>query len=163
MSKGKTKQATKIAKQRRHDREKAIKVVTHITAEQFFDRHVNCINMQDIYKMMEDPEMGVIISENPRAHKAVCDHPEDGYCFHGLPTPEILQKINDKLAFKVKYPDLENMPIQGDSNDLEVDEDDDDYTEPPEDYQRGTVIGVSKADYPADKKFKLKIGGKTIG
>jgi len=56
--------------------------------------------------MNRDPEAGVIISEDPRAHKAVCDHPEDGYCGTSI-SPETLQKVNDRLGHRVPQPQEE--------------------------------------------------------
>jgi hypothetical protein len=66
-------------------------IATRITAAEFYERHRHCVNMEDIYSMSAR-------SKYMPGGKAVCDHEEDGYCFHNEPTPEILEKINARLG-----------------------------------------------------------------
>jgi hypothetical protein len=85
---------TLVKKTRRPRGSGAPKIVaTHITAAEFYERHRYCVNIEDIYSMSAR-------SKYMPGGKAVCDHEEDGYCFHNEPNAEILEKINARLGGK---------------------------------------------------------------
>jgi hypothetical protein len=84
-------------------------VATRITASEFYERHRYCVNMEDIYDMAKR-------SKYVPGGKAVCDHEEDGYCFHNEPNPEILAKINAKLGGKSV---VEEKPKRGEKKEID--------------------------------------------
>lgn len=150
----KLKSATKVAKERRFQRKTGQgKSLNHISAEQFVQRHLYCITIHDIERQMDrDPEYAHVVASDPKRHKAHCDHPEDGWCGKEV-TVEILQKVNDRLAFRA--PEQQEVTI----NDLEV--------EVADNYDEGTVRGVSSRPNSEtangeNKKFSIRIGGKPI-
>lgn len=71
--------------------EKAEKLVTHVTREQFVNRHLYCVTLQEIRDAMARGEY------TPKNAKAVCDHPEDGVCGTWI-SDETLTRVNERLA-----------------------------------------------------------------
>ncbi len=148
------KKALKIAKDRRHERRITIKAVSSITAEQFARRHEYCISILEIQRQMDrDSNIADIISadlkkpRHERRYQAVCDHPEDGMCGQTI-SSENLQKVNDKLAFRVSPPKQEEASEVEDGI---------------QDYESFGTDSVPDNDHSTTKRFNIKIGGKSFG
>jgi hypothetical protein len=72
------------------------KKVTHLTEDEFLRRHQYCVTIARLIGDRNKEETAARLAAKGQL-KAVCDHPEDGFCGWDV-TPQKLAEINARLA-----------------------------------------------------------------